>query len=538
MTKISNRTKYILAAPLFLIASLVLGLANVQFASAATRGWTGAGNGTSFSDAANWGGVAPVAGDVLSFGVIGSGSFPQYTLNNDLDLAFGGISYGDSSKTDAIVTGYTISDLILADNATITKFGSSNNPTYENASITVSGAFQVGAHLTVNGYYPYIKRPASDLDVAVANLTITGTGLPTIDQSNVGVGYTPYKIYFKPTTVTINTGSQWLLDGTTPTTVNVQNGARVVMDTDLTTAANFNFGTSSAGSASIATRKNASLTGNIALNGDAYYYVYGSKTLTLSGVLSGTGSFKMATGSTGTFINNTTTNSTSTPAGPQEVPVTEQPPITDNQPGTDVIVEPKTSVEIDGTRGDIEVRDSGTVKGSGTVDSLTVNEDGRSSGNLTVLTNVYMNGVLAPNVLNSSSYDQLKVGANYSGGGNAVALGNSAALQVNLSDGWSIKQGDQFTLIDNLSSTAVSGTFNGLAEGAQFTVEGITFSITYVGGTGNDIVITALNTGTDPNAPNTGAAKLLLGNPVLLASLGAVTVGLLATLALRRKTSR
>jgi len=538
MTKISNRTKYILAAPLFLIASLVLGFANVQFASAATRSWTGAGNGTSFSDAANWGGTAPVAGDVLNFGVVGSGSFPQYALNNDLDLAFGGISYGDSSKTDATITGYTISDLILADNAIITKFGSSNNPTFQNAVITVSGSFQVGAHLTLSGYYPAIQRPSADLDVAVANLTITGTGVPTIDQANVGVGYTPYKIYFKPTTVTINTGSQWLLDGTAPTTVNVQSGARVAMDTDLTTAANFNFGTGSAGSASIVTRKNATLTGNISLNGDAYYYVYGSKTLTLSGVLSGTGSFKMATGSTGTFINNTTTNSTSTPAGPQEVPVTEQPPITDNQPGTDVIVEPKTSVEIDGTRGDIEVRDSGTVKGSGTVDSLTVNEDGRALGNLTVLNNVYMNGVYAPNVLNSSSYDQLKIGANYSGGGNAVVLGSSAALQVNLNDGWSIKQGDQFRIIDNLSSTAVSGAFSGLAEGAQFTVEGITFSITYLGGTGNDIVITALNTGSDPSAPNTGAMRLALGNPLVLAVLGIATAGVLLIAAQRRRSTK
>lgn len=537
MTKLSTRTKYLLGAPLFLVASLVLQFAHVEFASAATRAWTGAGDGTTFSDAANWGGTAPVAGDVLNFGVVGS-SNSQPTLDNDLDLAFGGISYGDSSKPQAVVTSYTISDLILADNAVITKYGSSDNTTYANAVVTVTGSFQVGAHLTLSGFYPTIQRPSADLNVTVANLTITGTGLPTIDQANVGVGYTPYQIYFRPTIVTINTGSQWSIDGSTPTTVNVQNGARVAMSEDLTTAANFNFGTGSAGSASIATRKNATLTGNISLSGDAFYYVYGSKTLTLSGVLSGTGSFQKATGSTGTFVNNTTSNSTSTPEGPQEVPVVEQPPITDSQPGTDVIVEPKTSVEIDGDRGDIEVRDSGTVGGSGTVESVTVNEDGRLTGNLTVLDNVYMNGIYAPGVLNSGSYDQLKAGANYSGGGSAIVLGSTALLQVALKDGWVIKQGDQFKIIDNLSATAIGGVFGGLAEGAQFAVEGVTFSITYVGGDGNDIVITALNAGSDPTPPNTGAMKLLLGNPIVVAGLGVVTVAILAMAALKRRNTQ
>ena len=38
-------------------------------ASAATRTWTGGGDGASWSDAANWGGVAPADGDTAMFNV-------------------------------------------------------------------------------------------------------------------------------------------------------------------------------------------------------------------------------------------------------------------------------------------------------------------------------------------------------------------------------------------------------------------------------------------------------------------------------------
>ena len=47
------------------------------------------------------------------------------------------------------------------------------------------------------------------------------------------------------------------------------------------------------------------------------------------------------------------------------------------------------------------------------------------------------------------------------------------------------------TLIDNDSTDPIFGTFAGLAEGASVTVGGLTFSITYIGGDGNDVVISA-----------------------------------------------
>ncbi len=54
----------------------------------------------------------------------------------------------------------------------------------------------------------------------------------------------------------------------------------------------------------------------------------------------------------------------------------------------------------------------------------------------------------------------------------------------------------QFLILDNQSATAIQGTFNGLAEGATFTgSNGQTYKISYVGGTGNDVVLTQLERG-------------------------------------------
>ena len=50
--------------------------------------------------------------------------------------------------------------------------------------------------------------------------------------------------------------------------------------------------------------------------------------------------------------------------------------------------------------------------------------------------------------------------------------------------------GDAFTIIANDDIDAVSGTFSGLAQGATVIISGGTFTISYTGGTGNDVVLT------------------------------------------------
>lgn len=67
--------------------------------------------------------------------------------------------------------------------------------------------------------------------------------------------------------------------------------------------------------------------------------------------------------------------------------------------------------------------------------------------------------------------------------------------------------GQQFTIIKNNGGSAVSGTFNGLVNGAQFNSGGYFFRINYNGGAGNDVVLT------------------LIGSPQQTVTLNAVNMG-------------
>jgi autotransporter-associated beta strand protein len=71
----------------------------------------------------------------------------------------------------------------------------------------------------------------------------------------------------------------------------------------------------------------------------------------------------------------------------------------------------------------------------------------------------------------------------------AVNLGN-ATLSVSL--GYTPISGDKDTIILNDGADAIAGTFNGLAEGAIISVTTYKFAVSYVGGTGNDVVLTAI----------------------------------------------
>lgn len=86
----------------------------------------------------------------------------------------------------------------------------------------------------------------------------------------------------------------------------------------------------------------------------------------------------------------------------------------------------------------------------------------------------------------------------------AVSLGNATLLA---SWNFTSSTGDAFTIIDDTSSGAVSGTFLGLPEGATFTGNGRTYGITYLGGDGNDVVITDI-TGLPPTPTPTPASAI------------------------------
>jgi fibronectin-binding autotransporter adhesin len=152
---------------------------------------------------------------------------------------------------------------------------------------------------------------------------------------------------------------------------------------------------------------------------------------------------------------------------------------------------------------------SGTLNGPLSVQGTLA--PGTSPGDLTV-NNIATFGTTSTLALElngtapGSSYDQLTIG---SSGGVSILGGN-----ISLSLGFAPIGNEQFRVIDNLSSSAISGTFTNLANGgvisAVFNGTQYDFVANYSGGTGNDLVLTV---------PEPTSATVLLAGLTLTAGL-------------------
>ena len=103
-----------------------------------------------------------------------------------------------------------------------------------------------------------------------------------------------------------------------------------------------------------------------------------------------------------------------------------------------------------------------------------------SSGVLGVDLNSQANGAPAA----GNDYDQINVQGN-------VLLTNNPALSLSVNFNPTLI-GTKYTIINNDGSDAVVGTFAGLAEGATVSNNNYSYRISYVGGDGNDVTLTAL----------------------------------------------
>ncbi|HEY7193209.1 MAG TPA: autotransporter-associated beta strand repeat-containing protein, partial [Gemmatimonadales bacterium] len=161
---------------------------------------------------------------------------------------------------------------------------------------------------------------------------------------------------------------------------------------------------------------------------------------------------------------------------------------------------------VNGAQGSSAVSlNGGTLGGTGTVGAITSTAAGGTlapgpapgtgilnSGNLNLSAgapafSVELNGSTA-----GTSYDQV----------NVTGTVNLTGSVLGGTMGFAATNGMTFIIIANDGADAVVGTFAGLAEGATTTISGQTFSVSYVGGTGNDVVLTR-------TAPN-----LTIGNSV------------------------
>jgi autotransporter-associated beta strand protein len=135
----------------------------------------------------------------------------------------------------------------------------------------------------------------------------------------------------------------------------------------------------------------------------------------------------------------------------------------------------------------------GALGGTGTTGPVSVGAagtlaPGAGGGNPGVLTTGNL-------VLNSgSAFNAVLDGASPGAGGYSQLVANGTinlgGATLNLTLGFTPALGQSFTLIKNGGKSAVTGTFNGLPEGSTLVVNGMTFQITYVGGSGHDVVLT------------------------------------------------
>lgn len=532
---IRQRTKYIVALPLFIVSVFALQFANVQLTYAAERTWTGGGDGTTFSDTANWStGTAPVEGDSITLpGLSGTSTV---ALINDIDASFAGISLSSVASQAYGYTDYSVDTITLQPGATV----QSTSATYPyvsayladsviiaegqlqlltsvyNSEIDVTGDLLVGSTQgDPTGYVNLISGSTISGSVLVGvNSSVSIASGVSADDYTVGAGGSlrlPYPLanFSSP----IGLGAE----------------ARLTLTGDNSCSG----GSVGAGSC-IPQTGEVTISSPITLTGNATVTVPEKLTANLTGTITKAGfTLTKTIGSEGKLV-----------IGSEEIiPETKKTTLAGSQPTQNVQVAENETAVLSGDRGSVEVYGGGILKGTGSAtyiyvaDGAAVNP-GNSPGTLTVLESLSLSGTYVAEVLNSDQYDVLEVGEDYSGSGNAVNLGPTSELSLSLYPGWSVSNGDSFTIIDNKSATDVFGTFADLDEGSQFAVGGVTFSITYEGGDGNDVVVTALSDGNDPNAPNTGAAELKTANPALVAGLGIVAAGILIAFAVRRRNTR
>ncbi|WP_143393387.1 YDG domain-containing protein [Fimbriiglobus ruber] len=101
-----------------------------------------------------------------------------------------------------------------------------------------------------------------------------------------------------------------------------------------------------------------------------------------------------------------------------------------------------------------------------------------------------------------SGYDQVTVTGTVNLTGSTLNLTTGAGLSPVV--------GTQFVLIANNGTSAVTGTFSGYPEGSAIVVGALTFTISYIGGDGNDVVLTltriATTTAVSAASPSTTVA--------------------------------
>ena len=507
-------------------------------AAPATFTWTGAAGDHKMSTAGNWQeGAVPTAGSKLVFKCVEGNESDKEEIQADLPAAVSGLEVKklDSLPANKSCVRYKLNYMRFTPDAEFTgDFTSINDKDIRKIPHIEVYNYSGLKNMKSNGFDGEISYYAGGLQIN--RLEIANTGYNYIEcQSTNYSTIAAEKIAGENANVRLNGANNILIKNkgqlgigfsnkTSASKITFENGAMISHAID---CADYEYSRLGIGP-DITTV----LSGDIVLNGDVEYKLPSNMTVKITGKLSGPGKFVAHRDNEGNLLVESSNNTSGTPNGrygsTHEAKLIK---LDDNKPNDILIAKRGETVLLNGRRKEVWVNEGGVFGGDVAMSNLfvlgVVSPGNNSPGKITVSEyfDIEDGGVYKAKILNKDHYDQTSVGQ-------YVNL-NGGSLDLTYLEGGVIKKGDTFTIIDNKSTIPVQGTFKDLPEGAEITAGGAIFKISYVGGDGNDIVLTALNDWNVPKAskapkvPNTGGEKLavnLIGAMAGVASAAALLI--------------
>lgn len=511
------------------VTALLLSLSSLfvyaPLAHAAAITWDGGGTDENFSNDLNWSGdVAPVNGDSVVFD---TGTITvMTTITNDIsNLSLAGITFQGSNPDS--------NDIFLLSGNAITLNGNVSNTTSFGHAVRMP--ITLGANITVSGNarvtFGDPATPAALVNISTYTLTanaemdfyhaISGSGTITIGSA-ADVYFMNGASIFSGT-INVNgalvTYESSAIDDVTSIVI-ADNATVEINFSDATGEVIFNpsfvlNGDGKTGEypeAALKLNLSDGITNlklpNVTFNANTTYYsnAEADQKVTMTATLNSFSLSRLA-GSQGIL----TVNGQDIESA-YSVDTYTSPDDDNTTPGTETIEDKEKVIFNNQTVDNITVQKGGILGGKGKVGTITLENGAKlapgespgclSSGNLTfVAGSTYEFEVAGPTPC--TEYDQTKVTG-------TVTLGNGTLSTV-LLNSFKPVAGQTYMIIENDLADAVSGTFLNLAEGATFTVGGYVLKISYVGGDGNDVVLTVQSV---PAVPNTGF-QVVKNNPLL-----------------------
>ncbi len=525
-------------------------------ALAATKTWTGGGSDTNMMTAGNWSGGAPSAGDDLVF----PANISNHTVVNNFTAAtsFNSITFSGTATQD---TEYTISgnSMTLVAGITNSMTGSFflsqtiSMPLILNGNQTVDAGTK-GIDLTGNVNLSSYTLTYDTDSISTMSGVISGTGGITKQGADGSLILTGNNTYSGATLISqgdIIARHQNAL-GTAAGGTTVSSGAAVSFvetgDSDITYTEPLtlngdgintfegaltvlkNYGMGGGGSATTPT---SIFSGAITLGSNIKVFA-GDRNVKITGPITGNFTIGLLDQSTSGLEIASSSNGSATPNSTL-AQAAKETKYESNSPSTTISVVRNETAIVTGTYGGITVNQGGTLKGTGTVGDAFIagtlapgmSPGCLNTGNLSLVAGSTFQVELGSTTA-CTGYDQVKVTGTVTVGG---------TLNVTLYNNFKPKAGNKFVIISNDGDATdlVSGTFDGLAQGATFKVGGYTFSISYTGGDGNDVELTVT-----AGAPDTGFA-LLTNSPIVTLAVtfgGAAGIYLISRRSLKHAPAR